>query len=67
MVEISIFDVKFTAGLEEKLDGIEEGSLNWVDTIRNFYTDFDKLYKNRYKVLKKAYNNFDSKKIYEVV
>ena len=51
-----IFDVKFTAGLEEKLDGIEEGSLNWVDTIRNFYTDFDKLYK-------KAEENLDGKRV----
>lgn len=39
-----IFDVKFTAGLEEKLDKIGEGDLNWVDTIKNFYEDFHKLY-----------------------
>ena len=39
-----IFDVKFTAGLEEKLDKIGEGDLNWVDTIKDFYEDFHKLY-----------------------
>ena len=39
-----IFDVKFTAGLEEKLDKIGDGNLNWVDTISDFYEDFHKLY-----------------------
>ena len=46
-----IFDVKFTAGLEEKLDKIGEGNLNWVDTIRNFYDDFHKLYLKAEKTL----------------
>ncbi len=41
-----IIDVKFTAGLEEKLDKIGAGDLNWTETISNFYGDFDKLYKN---------------------
>jgi len=40
-----IFDVKFTAGLEEKLDKIGAGELAWVDTISGFYDDFDKHYK----------------------
>ncbi len=40
-----IVDVKFTAGLEEKLDKIGNGELFWVDTISDFYKDFDKLYK----------------------
>jgi len=51
-----IFDVKFTAGLEEKLDKIGEGDINWVDTIRNFYTDFDKLYS-------KAEDSLDGKRV----
>lgn len=51
-----IFDVKFTAGLEEKLDKIGEGDINWVDTIRNFYEDFDKLYK-------KAETSLDGKRV----
>ena len=30
----------FTAGLEEKLDKISDGSLNWKDVLREFWTDF---------------------------
>ncbi len=41
-----IVDVKFTAGLENKLDKISTGELFWIDTINDFYKDFDKLYKN---------------------
>lgn len=39
-----IFDVKFTAGLEEQLDDVGAGKLAWTDTIKDFYKDFDKLY-----------------------
>ncbi len=46
-----IFDVKFTAGLEVKLDKVGDGELCWVDTIRNFYDDFDKLFKKAEKSL----------------
>ncbi len=35
-----IMDIKFTAGMEEELDRIEEGSLEWVSVIREFYTPF---------------------------
>lgn len=37
-----IVNTKFTAQMESDLDRIEEGENNWVDTIRVFYTDFDK-------------------------
>lgn len=40
-----IVDVKFTAGLEKQLDEIGAGKRGWVDTIKDFYKDFDKLYK----------------------
>lgn len=40
-----IIDVKFTAGLEEKLDDIGAGKREWVKTVDGFYKDFDKLYK----------------------
>lgn len=40
-----IFDVKFTAGLEVDLDKIGTGDREWVETIENFYKDFDKLFK----------------------
>ena len=41
-----IVDVKFTAGMEESLDEIGEGKLNWIETIRKFYGDFEKTLKN---------------------
>lgn len=40
-----IFDIKFTAGLETKLDKIASGELDWIKTISDFYGDFDKLHK----------------------
>ena len=40
-----IVDVKFTAGMEEKLDQIGLGERNWTDTIKEFYDDFDKTLK----------------------
>ena len=38
----NIVDVKFTAKMESSLDDIENGSKDWVDTLRKFYKDFDK-------------------------
>ena len=35
-----IVDVKFTANLEEKLDSIEDGKINWVKILREFYDEF---------------------------
>ncbi|PKL09232.1 MAG: type I DNA topoisomerase, partial [Spirochaetae bacterium HGW-Spirochaetae-7] len=32
-----LFNVKFTAEMEEKLDKIEDGSVEWVDMMRDFY------------------------------
>ena len=40
-----IFDVKFTAGLENSLDKIGNGELEWTSTISDFYEDFYVLYK----------------------
>lgn len=37
-----IIDVNFTAGLENKLDGIEEGVYYWKDILRDFYGPFEK-------------------------
>ena len=37
-----IIDYKFTAGMEEKLDDIEEGKLEWVPMIKDFYKPFHK-------------------------
>ncbi|MDP3704008.1 MAG: type I DNA topoisomerase, partial [Candidatus Omnitrophota bacterium] len=35
-----VMDPKFTAEMEEELDRIEEGSLEWVSVVRHFYTPF---------------------------
>ena len=51
-----IVDVKFTAGLEVQLDKIGVGELNWIDTIEDFYKDFDALYK-------KAEASLDGKRV----
>lgn len=37
----SIMDLTFTAKLEDKLDSIEEGKVNWVDILRDFWTSFE--------------------------
>ncbi len=37
-----IFDVEFTAQMEESLDKIEEGEKSWVETLREFYLPFQK-------------------------
>ena len=51
-----IFDVKFTAGLEEQLDKIGIGELVWTDTIESFYKDFEKHYT-------KAEESLDGKRV----
>ena len=35
-----VLDAKFTASLEEELDEIEEGKLNWVEVVKFFYEPF---------------------------
>jgi DNA topoisomerase I len=35
-----VLDVGFTANFEEQLDQIEEGKLNWVQSLRSFYEPF---------------------------
>jgi DNA topoisomerase-1 len=37
-----IFDVEFTAQMEENLDKIEEGRRDWVETLKEFYLPFEK-------------------------
>ena len=36
----NIVDVQFTANMEEQLDQIEEGTRNWVATLKSFYDPF---------------------------
>lgn len=35
-----ILDVKFTADMEDKLDKVEQGSINWVELLKDFYKVF---------------------------
>ena len=37
-----IFAVGFTAGMETKLDEIEDGKADWIKTLKDFYTPFEK-------------------------
>ena len=37
-----IFDIEFTAQMEENLDHIEEGEKDWVETLKEFYLPFEK-------------------------
>jgi len=37
-----VFDVAFTARMENELDGIEEGEKDWVTTVKEFYQPFIK-------------------------
>lgn len=36
-----LFDVRFTADMEDQLDKIEEGRLNWIESLQQFYQPFD--------------------------
>ncbi len=38
----NIADLKFTAGMEQQLDSVEEGSVPWKQILRDFYGDFEK-------------------------
>ncbi len=37
-----IFDIKFTADMEMNLDKIEDGNIDWVSVLGNFYSPFEK-------------------------
>jgi DNA topoisomerase-1 len=37
-----LFDVKFTASMEESLDRIETGSIEWTNMLADFYANFEK-------------------------
>ncbi len=41
----NIVDVEFTADMEEKLDKVEEGKINWTKTMKDFYSEFEKTLK----------------------
>ncbi len=51
-----IVDTKFTAEMESDLDRVEAGTRDWVDTLRDFYGDFD-------ETLKKAEITMEGKRV----
>lgn len=55
-----IIDIDFTAGMEEKLDMIEEGELDWVQVLDKFYDPFN-------QTMKKAEENIGHIKISDQV
>jgi DNA topoisomerase-1 len=54
-----IFDVKYTAHMEEELDEVEEGKMTWVQALDDFYKKFE-------KDLKKASKNMENLKTQEI-
>ena len=51
-----IVNVKFTAQVEEELDEVQSGKVDWVETLHDFYGDFE-------KTLKKAKEEMQGVKI----
>lgn len=49
-----IVDVSFTASMEDSLDMVEVGKMDWKDIIRAFYPIFDEDIKNAYEKLSKV-------------
>jgi DNA topoisomerase I len=54
-----IFDVQYTARMEEELDDVEEGKMTWVQALDEFYKKFE-------KDLKKASKNMENLKAQEI-
>jgi DNA topoisomerase-1 len=54
-----IFDIQYTARMEEELDEVEEGKMTWVEALDEFYKKFQ-------KDLKKATKNMENLKAQEL-
>ena len=54
-----IFDIQYTARMEEELDEVEEGKMTWVQALSEFYKKFE-------KDLKKASKNMENLKKQEI-
>jgi DNA topoisomerase-1 len=54
-----IFDVQYTARMEEELDEVEEGKMTWIQALDEFYKKFE-------KDLKKASKNMENLKKQEI-
>ena len=49
-----IVDIAFTAGMEEQLDGVEEGRLYWRQVLADFYGPFEKTLENAEQKIEKV-------------
>jgi len=54
-----IFDIQYTARMEEELDEVEDGKMTWVEALDEFYKKFE-------KDLKKASKNMENLKRQEI-
>src|SRR6516225_9678021 len=54
-----IFDIQYTARMEEELDEVEEGKMTWVEALDEFYKKFE-------KDLKRASKNMENLKAQEL-
>lgn len=50
----NIVDIEFTAGMENKLDLVEDGKVSWVQVLRDFYPDFEKSLEKAVKDVEKV-------------
>ena len=48
-----LINVEYTANMENDLDKIADGKENWVETLRNFYNEFEPALKNAFESLPK--------------
>ena len=49
-----IVDIAFTAGMEEQLDGVEEGTRDWRQVLSDFYGPFEKTLENAEQKIEKV-------------
>ena len=49
-----IVDIQFTAGMEDKLDEVEEGGLDWHEVISEFYGPFEETLEKAEQVIEKV-------------
>ena len=48
-----LINVEYTANMENDLDKIAEGNQNWVETLHNFYDEFEPAVKNAFDAMPK--------------
>ena len=52
-----IVNVRFTAQVENELDQVQSGQEDWVQTLHNFYDDFDKTLQKAKKEMEGGQNH----------